>query len=188
MRSVVGANDLDLAMDPERISRELRDSLARWGRLWGVPQLDSRVSVRTSSRFQRSLGSYRTRRAEITLAEWLVEGSAQILEEVLCHEAAHAAVHLLHGDGVRPHGLEWRRLMARAEMPARLRIPASCLPASQRSLSSQSRMWEHRCPVCQATRFAKTRVVRWRCRTCREAGLAGNLLIERIPSAVAVDG
>lgn len=177
----------DQAMDPSRI-RELRDSVGQWGRLWGVPRLDSEVSLRTSSRFRRSLGSYRASRAEITLAAWLVDGPTQLLDEVLCHEAAHAAVHLVHGNAVRPHGPEWKGLMARASMPARLRIPASELPDSRRSALSRVRIWEHRCPVCQATRFGKTRVTRWRCRTCRGSGLSGELLIERVPSPVEVDG
>jgi predicted SprT family Zn-dependent metalloprotease len=174
-------------MDPARI-RGLKDSVVQWGWLWGVPRLDSEVSLRTSSRFKRSLGSYRANRAEITLAAWLVDGPTQLLDEVLCHEAAHAAVHLVHGDGVRPHGPEWQGFMARAAMPARTRIPASELPDPRRSALSAARVWEHRCPVCQATRLAKTRVTRWRCRTCRESGLAGQLLIERVPSPVEVDG
>jgi len=174
-------------MDPARI-RVLRESVVQWGRLWGVPRLGSEVSLRTSSRFQRSLGSYRASRAEITLAAWLVDGPTQLLDEVLCHEAAHAAVRLVHGDGVRPHGPEWRDFMALAEIPARVRIPASELPLSRQSALTKARMWEHRCPVCQATRFAKTRVTRWRCRPCREAGHSGELLIERVPSPVAVDG
>ncbi len=45
-------------MEPARM-RELRISVIQLGRLWGVPRLDSEVSLRTSSRFQRSLGSYR---------------------------------------------------------------------------------------------------------------------------------
>ena len=78
--------------------------------------------------------------------------------------------------------------MVLAEMPARVRIPACELPRSRQVAMTKARLWEHRCPVCQATRFAKTRVTRWRCRPCREAGHSGELLIERVPSPVAVDG
>jgi predicted SprT family Zn-dependent metalloprotease len=174
-------------MNPEGLEAS-RNSITRWSRLWGLPRLSREISLRTSSRFRRSLGNYCARRAEIALAVWLVDGPTDLLEEVLCHEAAHAAVHLVHGVGVRPHGPEWRDFMALAEMPARVRIPASELPASRQSALRKARVWEHRCPVCQATRFAKTRVTRWRCRPCREAGHSGELLIERVPSPVAVDG
>jgi predicted SprT family Zn-dependent metalloprotease len=174
-------------MDSRRLEG-LRRSVADWARIWEVPQLGRDVTVRTSSRLKRSLGSYRASQAEVTVAAWLLDGPADLLREVLCHEAAHAAVRLTHGDGVRPHGREWRHFMALAGMPARVRIPASELPLPQQSALANARVWEHRCPVCQATRLAKTRVTRWRCRPCREAGRSGELLIERVPSPVAVDG
>ena len=174
-------------LDSERI-QALRNLLAHWAQLWRVPRLSSEVALRASTRFRRSLGSYRASRTEISLAAWLVDGPANLLEEVLCHEAAHAAVHLVHGQRVRPHGPEWRDFMARAGVPARARIPASEIPDFRRTGLAPARVWEHRCPVCQATRFAKTRVTRWRCRPCREAGHSGELLIERVPSPVAVDG
>lgn len=174
------------AIDPIRI-QELRNSVNRWGRLWGLPQLGSDISLRISSRFQRSLGSYRSTRSEITLAAWLVEGQLGLLKEVLCHEAAHAAVHFVHGQQPRPHGKEWRGYMEQAGIPARVRIPLAELPEPRRTALAKSRVWEHRCPVCQATRFAKTRVTRWRCSQCRDEGRSGELLVERVPSPIAVD-
>ena len=168
-------------------TQQLRNSVDQWGRLWGVPHLGEDISLRTSSRFQRSLGSYRATRAEITLAAWLVDGPAGLLREVLCHEAAHAAVHFVHGKQARPHGKEWRGFMEQADLPARVRIPISELPESKRTVLTKSRVWEHRCPVCQATRFARTRVTRWRCSRCRDEGRSGELLVERVPSPIAVD-
>jgi predicted SprT family Zn-dependent metalloprotease len=137
---------------------------------------------------QRSLGSYRAARAEITLAAWLLEGPPRLLEEVLCHEAAHAAVHRVHGLSASPHGSEWREFMALAGLPARARIPASELPESRRRSIRTASTWEHRCPVCQATRLARTRVARWRCRRCREEGRSGELVIELASNTVTVDG
>ncbi|MAG34386.1 MAG: hypothetical protein CL908_26215 [Deltaproteobacteria bacterium] len=173
--------------DPEQI-QAFRDSVGRWGELWGVPRLGGELAIRTSSRFRRSLGSYRSGRAEITLAAWLIEGPSDLLEEVLCHEAAHAAVHFIYKKRVRPHGPEWRGFMAQADMPARVRIPVAELPEFRRSALAKTRVWEHRCPVCQATRLARTRVTRWRCSRCRDEGLSGELVIERVPSPIAVDG
>ncbi len=167
------------SVDPIRI-RALRHAIVGWARLWGVPELEREVTLRTSSRFRRSLGSYRPRRAEITLAAWLVDGPGPLLNEVLCHEAAHAAVHFTYGERTKPHGTEWREFMAKADAPARVRIPVSELPEAQRNALASSRVWEHRCPVCQATRLARTRVTGWRCGRCREDGLSGKLIVERV--------
>lgn len=171
-------------MDPARIEG-LRRALVEWADLWGVPKLAERTSLRVSSRFRRSLGSYHAQRSEIALAEWLLDGPSKLIAEVLCHEAAHAAVRTVYGSRVRPHGPEWRDLMVKAGMPARARIPAAELPLPQQAALNRSRVWEHRCPVCQATRLARTRVTRWRCRPCQEAGRTGELLIERVASPMA---
>lgn len=167
--------------------QQFRMPLGRWARLWDVPQLAEDVTVAISSRFRSSLGSYRATRAEIKLAAWLIDGPRSILQEVLCHEAAHAAVHFRHGEGVKPHGQEWRDFMARAGVTARVRIPISELPTEQQQRLVSSSVWEHRCPICQAARLGRTRVTRWRCRRCREAGHSGELVIERVRRPIAVD-
>lgn len=160
-----------------------RGEISRWAVLWGVPGMGGELRLRVSTRMQRSLGSYRAARDEIALAVWLFEAPAVLLEEVLCHEAAHAAVHRVHGRSVRPHGREWRGFMERAGLRPRVRIPFEELPESRRAAIVQARRWEHRCPVCQLTRLARTRVSRWRCRRCRERGLGGELRIERVGAA-----
>ena len=175
------------ALDPDRME-ELGQSVVQWAVLWGVPNLGNEISLRLSSRFRRSLGSYRASRAEITLAAWLVNGPADLLNEVLCHEAAHAAVHFVHGEHAKPHGNEWQRFMKQAEVPARVRIPTSELPRPHRIAMTTAGVWEHRCPVCQTTRLARSRVTRWRCSRCRSRGRSGELAIERVPGPIAVDG
>ena len=170
---------------PETFSL-LQAAISRWGDLWGMPELADELSIRVSGRFRTSLGSYRSRRSEIALASWLLDGPTKLLEEVLCHEAAHAGVHRRFGARVRPHGSEWRALMEQAGMPARVRIPAEELPREPRARLTKTAAWEHRCPVCQATRVARTRVTRWRCRACREQGRTGELVIERLADQVAV--
>lgn len=168
--------------------RVLRDSIRGWARSWGMPRLAEDLSLRSSSRLRRSLGTYRSDRSEITLAAWLLDGPSELLDEVLCHEAAHAAVHLAHGQDVRPHGREWQGLMVKVGMRPRIQIPVSELPASRQSSSVGADVWEHRCPVCQATRLARTRVSRWRCRRCRDEGRSGELVIEKVPRPISVDG
>jgi len=168
-------------------AESLRDRLQRWGDLWEVPKLAEKIALRMSSRLRTSLGSYRAQRTELTLAAWLLDGPEALLAEVLCHEAAHAAVHALHGRRVRPHGAEWCGLMKRAGFPPRVRVPWSVVPASRRVAAAERGLWEHRCPVCQATRLARTRVTRWRCRSCREEGREGRLVIHRLPSVIGID-
>jgi len=170
-----------------RTLERLGSMIDEWSQLWGVPRLRKGAVIRSSSRFRTSLGSYHAARGEITLAAWLFEGPQELLREVLCHETAHAAVHFVHGNNVRPHGREWRDLMDQAHVPARVRIPAADLPESRRAAITSPPKWEHRCPVCQATRLAGKRVTRWRCRQCRDQGRSGELLIERVPGPVAVD-
>ncbi len=177
----------------------LRGDLVRWAALWGVPRMGEELRLRVSTRMRRSLGSYRAARDEIALAVWLFEAPpaqtaptthathATLLHEVLCHEGAHAAVHRVHGRSVRPHGREWRGFMERAGLRPRVRIPLEELPAARRAELVQTGRWVHRCPVCQATRLARTRVPRWRCRRCRERGLGGELRVERVGAAMAVD-
>ena len=43
-------------------------------------------------------------------------------------------------------------------------------------------LYQHRCPVCSASRVARRPVRRWRCRACRESGLEGALEISTQPS------
>ncbi len=156
--------------------------LHSWATLWDMPLLSKSIGLRTSSRFRRSLGSFSPSRSQITLARWLLDDAPRpLLEEVLCHEAAHAAVHLVGGRRrVRPHGPEWRGFMIAAGLTPRVRIPEVLMPEGVRAAMAAGRRWEHRCPVCQATRMARTKVTRWRCRRCVEAGRSGGLVIERV--------
>jgi predicted SprT family Zn-dependent metalloprotease len=178
---------LCVKLDREVQIKLLRDRLESWGRLWGVPTLAEDVELHLSSRLRTSLGNYRVDRSQLTLAAWLLDGPTALVEHVLCHEAAHAAVHALHGRRVKPHGVEWRIMMVQAGWPARVRVPWSALPASRRVAPHHRGLWEHRCPVCQATRLARTRVTRWRCRSCRNAGRDGRLVIRRLPSVIGID-
>ena len=105
--------------DAARLEAVLRECL----HLWGLENLADEIELRTSSRMTRSLGNARPETNRITLAQWLFDQPKEIVDEVLCHEAAHLAVHRLHGRGVRPHGREWRSLVQQAGFQARTRIP-----------------------------------------------------------------
>jgi predicted SprT family Zn-dependent metalloprotease len=101
----------------------------------------------------RSLGRCQPEQKRIRLASWLREAPGELLAEVLCHEAAHVAVHELHGRGCRPHGSEWKSLMRAAGYDARTRIPEDALP----------QVWRDECakrPVKRAKRRRPSRP-RW---------------------------
>ncbi|RKY17570.1 MAG: hypothetical protein DRQ55_15475 [Planctomycetota bacterium] len=63
---------------------------------WGLPALRE-VSIVSSGRMRSSLGLFDPRREQVRLAAFLAGGSAALYREVVLHELAHAAVHLVHG-------------------------------------------------------------------------------------------
>jgi hypothetical protein len=99
-----------------------RTQVDRWEAAWGMPGLSHSVTVEFSGRLRSSFGNCRSAEGRIRLAERLRNGSRELLAEILCHELAHVAVHRLYGPRARPHGPEWRRLMARAGFAPRARI------------------------------------------------------------------
>jgi SprT protein len=125
-----------------------------------------------------SLGLCAPKRRELRIARFVVDGPRDLLLEVLCHEAAHAAVYEIHGRRVRPHGREWRGLMKAAGYEPRARLPAGALDGRFGSVVSRV-VWEHRCNVCQAQRQAGRPVREWRCVRCRASGREGSLTITR---------
>jgi hypothetical protein len=108
---------------PPELASEIRGSLDRWGALWSLPGLAEGVTVQFSSRFRSSLGSCSPRSGAIRISTAILQFAPEILEEVLCHEAAHAAVAQLHPGRVRPHGREWAELMRAAGYEPRVRFP-----------------------------------------------------------------
>lgn len=100
--------------------------LSTWAILWKVPGLEERVQIRFSKRMYRTLGRYLPGRHEIRLAAFLTEsGWEDLYNEVLCHEAAHAACYERFGWNGRPHGKEWKALMSDAGFVPRARLPQS---------------------------------------------------------------
>lgn len=166
------------AQDPS----SLRRLVAPWSEAWSLAGLEHRINITFSSRFRTSLGRCVPRAGEIRLAAFLLTGPPAVLREALCHEVAHAAVYELHGIGAKPHGSEWRALMETAGFVPRTRLPANLVPDVLLHRGNPKRLWEHRCPVCHASRMARRRVTRWRCAACRAAGLEGGLTITELHS------
>lgn len=153
--------------------------LTRWGILWGCPTLEVHASVRFNTRLRRALGRCHPRSGAIHLNPLLLEAAPAHLEAVLCHEAAHVAAYLLYGEGVKPHGPEWRTLVTRAGYSSETRSSQFGSPSPQ---GRPRRRYEHRCPVCQSVRFGGRPVRSWRCAECVEAGLSGDLVITSHPA------
>jgi SprT protein len=160
-------------------SERFADALRDWGARWSLVGLEERIRISFSSRLRTSLGRCVPVRGEIRVASFLLTGPPGILHEVLCHEAAHVAAAELHGPRVRPHGREWKALVAAAGFEPRVRIPAGEVEHLLRQVRQVGTLWEHRCPVCRTRRLAGRPVRRWRCAACTHAGLEGRLVISR---------
>lgn len=169
--------------DQLQASPEWYASVGGWLRLWGVSELERDLQIRVSTRLRTSVARCLLARPEIRLASFLVDAPQDLVLEVLCHEAAHAAVVALHGRRVRPHGAEWRGLMHSAGFRPRVRLPSDELAGLPRITRRARVLWEHRCPVCQAHRFAGRPVRQWCCAACRAEGLRGRLHITRVSAA-----
>lgn len=163
----------------------LRGLIAPWAETWAVGGLEQRLRITFSGRFRSSLGRCHPRSGEIRLAAFLRTGPVEVLREVLCHEAAHAAAYELHGLRARPHGKQWRALMKAAGFEPRACLPASVAEKVLPNGGRPRKLVEHRCPVCHATRLARRRMPAWRCASCRALGLAGLLGMRELEAEAA---
>jgi predicted SprT family Zn-dependent metalloprotease len=168
-----------------------RQNVRVWARLWGCPSLAS-ANIAVNPRLSASLGMCRPATSSIELSPRLFARGARIRREVLCHEAAHLAVRALHGSGARAHGQEWRRLMTLSGFAPRISIPGPSSNGNSERSDGPGRAravpgwrYEHRCPVCQFTRFARRPVGAWRCAACAADGLDGGLIVTRLAPGVA---
>jgi predicted SprT family Zn-dependent metalloprotease len=173
---------------PELPADMFRSLLRGWGDLWGVPDLADSVAVRPSTRLRRSLGRCRAESGRISIHAGLLEGDRRLFEEVLCHEAAHVAAHRLAGRSEAPHGELWRDLVRAAgfepRVRAKLTLPGQEPPANERPARPTRFSYEHRCPICQSVRYARTAHRQWLCADCVAAGLPGTLEITRISQSL----
>lgn len=165
--------NLDTALPP-RIRRRLH----RWLDLWDTPSLAATLRVEFSPRLRRAFGRCYQEQRLIRLAASLGDSQSFLLDEILCHEAAHAAVYELHGATVRAHGEEWEELMRAAGFEPRIRIPVA-VRCPARASTRRRVFYLHRCPSCDRSRRATRPMQQWRCRTCVDAGASGRLEIER---------
>lgn len=143
--------------------------------LWAEPLLAKQVEVSFSKRMRASAGRALCEHGIVRLHAALGESQRTLLREVLIHELAHVVVYRRYGPSARPHGPEWQQLVGAAGLEPRVRLPAWALPKDDNPAPT----WVHSCPVCHSQRCAKRCVRNWRCARCLEAGLSGELTIER---------
>lgn len=165
---------------PAKLRGAIDRHLARLSIRWGCPALGSGVRVEFSGRLRTAVALCNPKRGVIRLSTALLApGNRPLLSEALTHEAAHVAVHLLHGPNTKPHGNEWRQLIQAVGFQPRLRLRLPD-PATQNARPRVPRLqYEYRCPVCQSTYRCRRRDSRIRCRPCVEAGLGGLMTITR---------
>ena len=164
---------------PEDHARTARRLFRRMARIWSVPAV-AKLKVVVRPDLSRTLGRFSPRTGVIEVSAGVLAGRS--LAVVLVHEAAHAAVSRRQSEATRPHGPEWRALMALAgeQQPRAARWCAHrARKATSRPASTPSALYDHRCPVCHHNRKAKRPVRAWRCAACVAAGLEGQLEITR---------
>lgn len=106
----------------KQLSVDIHRALRSWCHLWGADDLAPKITVEFSSRMTRSLGRCYPDRNLIRIAQFVLDKSDALVQEVLCHEAAHLAARHLHGGSIRPHGPEWKALMLMAGYPPSVRF------------------------------------------------------------------
>jgi len=162
--------------DQLQLPESAYEVVACLGILWGVESLEKRLILKFSRRMIRSLGNYRPERAVIHLNKILANPrNAKILGEVLCHEAAHAAVFFLFGRGCKPHGPQWRLLVEAAQFMPRTRIPEGEVHGHLHSKRRKGYRYTHRCLDCGAILRSRRTDRRWRCKNCLSSGFDGYL-------------
>jgi predicted SprT family Zn-dependent metalloprotease len=167
--------------------RSIRRRLRHLATLWKAPGLVD-IPVTVNPRLSRALGRLVGHPWRIELGLRALDSSKR-LHEVVTHESAHAVVTMRAGPRhPAPHGPEWRRLMAMAGYPQATAAHWRCHSPARRSprQTPQPRRgtqtavtYDHWCPVCQSSRYARRPVKAWRCAACVAAGLDGALEITR---------
>ena len=166
------------------LNDQIYDAIVGWQTTWRTPGLAELTHVKFSQRLERSLGRCVPATGRITLTARLRRASRERLLATLCHEVAHVAAYMLHGAAAQPHGPEWAALVRAAGFDpathARPRARAMKTPRRPPRPKSPRFSVVHTCPVCHSRRFARRVMSAWRCRTCVEAGLTGELVAARI--------
>lgn len=149
--------------------------LKKWSVQWRCNAVRG-VDVGRNAALRSSLGRWNRGKNRIELSDAALADRRR-RKEILCHEAAHAALDLMGKRALRPHGPEWQGLVRAAGFE-----PKASLVRCGHTLVRRRPVgtYQHTCSVCQFSKRAKRRMSSWRCPECVELGLDGRLKIERI--------
>ena len=145
----------------DELKRQLREATDQWLQnasplLHGAGRTLPQVTVRYDLR-GRSAGQVRRQpdgslaiRYNLAIAQLQ---PAEFLEKTVPHEVAHVVTWLLHGDRARPHGTEWRNVMAYFGQRAAARCHDFRVPDAT---PRRQRRWVYRCN-CREHALSTTR-------------------------------
>jgi predicted SprT family Zn-dependent metalloprotease len=166
-----------LRTSPFRLSKNLKEDIQSWSRLWGLPNLCQQVSVRFNGRLRTTVARFLSNLNIIEIGPRFIALRSK-RREIICHELAHAAANRRRAAGQSPHGPEWSRLVRSAGFD-----PVAQLTAARKSsppTQPRNVRYEHRCLVCQFVRLARRPVHSWKCPECVRCGLPGNLKVSAL--------
>jgi predicted SprT family Zn-dependent metalloprotease len=164
------------------LSGELARTIQRWAELWRVAGLQECITVHFNARLRTTIARW-------VIASSRLEVSSRFFDarrdqrQILCHELAHAAAVMKFGHAVRPHGPEWRDFVRVAGFQPMIHLVSHRAGHPTSKVAGVQPIYEHRCVVCQAIRYARKRVTNWRCVECVGTGLDGALKIRIVPDA-----
>jgi predicted SprT family Zn-dependent metalloprotease len=158
----------------------IRDILQKWKAEQDPAGIVARASSVLDSRIADVSVTNRTIRYDERLHD-----HPDLLREVLCHELAHIVAHDRFGPNIQPHGNEWADLVRQAGYEPRVRLSLPDAPLLSRPLPEHPVRYVHRCPVCQMSIESPAPQRHWRCATCRDAGLSGELTIHSVPRSAS---
>ncbi len=161
--------------NPEFETVLLHQKADEYFELWRMSDLIGQVRISYSNHLTSTLGRSRVDTQQVRLNPELAHTDQYFLDEVLCHELAHIAVYQKYGPGKRPHGREWATFVRQAGFEPKVRLGG--VGRTSQMKPDLHRRFEHLCPICQTTRYARRPISRWRCAVCNEAGLDGKLVI-----------
>ncbi len=165
-----------IASSTRQSAGQIKAIINKYCSLWHVDEIQDEIQIVFSKRLTRSLGRTQPLQKVIRLNVRLLNDLNSYLEEVICHELAHVAATHISGPSIKPHGKEWQKLVCQTKYEPTIKL----MVKDSRLTSKPRKRFKHSCLVCHSERIARTKMTRWRCKTCVENGLSGQLKIEEI--------
>jgi hypothetical protein len=174
------SNELIAAIGAASAGR-LAKAARHWSALWGFPGLFDEILIRRNCRLTRTVARHDRVKQVVEVGEPFFRLSSR-RAEVLCHELAHACVDRMAAAAkAKTHGREWASLMRLAgyQPSAKIILREQPRKVAAPIVRRASRVYAHRCPICQVVRTAHRPMRSWGCSFCAASGEEGRLVMER---------